>query len=149
ETNRFTVEVSICSCTATTPHRSPATGLAWVSPDEEAVDAAIVVCRRARGWNLLLHWRKRPQIGDHRSNVLLVHVRQKVPDHTLPMKLPSVAANSAADGARDLLVTPFADPRFRIRCNVFCIQRPERLPADLVSTAPVDAVAEGTGGNLE
>src|SRR3990172_6977385 len=96
------------------PCKLLATGreVVWHSP--EGVDRAIVRRGRAVDRNLVLNRRQDAQISDDRAHVLFVEVGEVIPRHALPVQLAPVAADAAANGARDLRIAPRAEAGFHI-----------------------------------
>ena len=109
----------------------------------KGVGLAVIRRWQTRDRNCAVYRRQQPHVCNDRAQILLVEVGKLVPGHALPVKLPTVSANAAANRAFQFCVGPGADSGLGMRGDVARPQRTERLPTDRRSAATVGAVTDG------
>jgi hypothetical protein len=121
-----------------------------IAPVEiKSVGFAIVRSGSPRKWNGPVDRRQHPHISDDRTQILFFKVGKLIPGHPLPMELPAVPANAAANRTRQLRVSPGANSVLRIRRDVARPQCAKRLPANWRAAASIRSMAQFTAYRVE
>ena len=110
----------------------------------KSVRFAIIGSGRTRERNGAADRRQQPHISDDCAQIHFLEVGQLVPGHPLPMELPAIPANAAANSPRQLTVAPGTDPGLRMRGDVACPQGTKWFPANWRAAAAVRSMTQRT-----